>query len=216
MKTRTIFASILVLLLATLSINSYAAVKQDRNLASFSKISVGSAFNVYLTQGSAQSVSVEIDEEYINDVVTTVANNKLTIKLKDGIGGNRNINTMNVYITIPTIAEIEASGAAKIQIKTPITSTGTIEFDLSGASKVNDATITCKKLDIEQSGASKCTLNVKADDINVDISGAANLTLSGNTKAIKVDASGASKADVKKLAYEQSDFDVSTAAKVLK
>lgn len=214
MKTKTLFTSILILLFACTT--TFAATKQERKVDAFSKIDIDSAFKVYLSQGSTQSVAIEIDDEYINDVETKVSNGTLYVKLKDTRGGNRNIDIMNVYITIPTIDGITASGAAKFMVETPIKNSGAVKFDLSGASSVKDVTLTCKKLDIEMSGASKCSINLAADEVDVDASGAASLELSGKVDRLEVDGSGASKVDVRSLKYSTSDVDMSAAASLRK
>ncbi len=214
MKTKTFFASIAILLLACTA--TFAATKQERKVDAFSKISIGSAFKVYLSQGSTQSVAVEVDDEYINDVQTTVANGTLHVNLKNNKSENRNIEVMNVYITIPTIDGIMASGAAKFLVETPISSNGTVQFDLSGAASIKDVTLSCKQLEVELSGAGKCSISVTAEEVEVDASGAANLTLSGKTDKLSVDGSGASRVDVSNLKYSSSDIDVSVAARIKK
>lgn len=213
MKIKTFITTLFVCLFTCTAV--FATTKQDRKVDAFSKINIGSAFKVYLMQGSIQSVAVEIDEEYINDVETKVSNGTLYVKLEsNNYSGNRNIHVMNVYITIPTIDGITASGAAKFQVETPIKNNGTVKLNLSGASSVKDISLTCKELKIDQSGASKCSINLTADIVDTDISGAAKLELSGKVDKLIVDASGASKADVRSLKYNTSDVDTSAAASV--
>ena len=214
MKTKSFFTALLVCLLACTTV--CAATKQERNVSAFDKIDVGSAFKVHLSQGTTQSVVVEVDDEYINNVKTTVKNGTLYIKLK-GIKmslKNRNIAVMNVYITIPTINSITASGAAKLLVETPIKSSGKVSLDLSGAAQLSNVALTCKELAAELSGASKCGINLTADIVTVDISGAGSLVLSGKVDKVAVDASGAAKVDINNLAYNTSDIDSSAAARV--
>ncbi|MDR0661145.1 MAG: DUF2807 domain-containing protein [Prevotellaceae bacterium] len=214
MKTKAFFTSFFLLLFTCTA--AFAVVKENRNVGSFTKVSIGSAFKVYLSIGSTQSVEVEIDDEYINDVQTSVSGGTLYVKLTDGGRGNRNIRVMNVYITMPALDGIVASGAAKFNIETPIKSSGTVSFDLSGASAVKDVELSCAKLDIEQSGASKCSIKLTAKEVNIDISGAANLNLSGKVDDLNVEGSGAAKVDVRNLKYSKSDVDMSAAASLKK
>jgi len=216
MKTKTFFAAILLCSLTAISLNAAASAteKQERTLGSFTKINVGSAFKVFLKQGAEQSVSIEIDSEHIDDVITTVNNDVLTIKLSDNNKVFTNIKAMNVYITIPTINGIEASGAAKIQPETPINNSGAVSLNLSGAASFKDATVNCKSLKVEQSGASKCSLSVKAEDIDLAISGAGSLQVSGNVDQLKLNGSGAAKIDIHSLSYKNSDVKISGAAKL--
>lgn len=217
MKTKTLFTSVLLLLFATLSTASFAAVKQDRNVSSFTKIDASIGFVVHLSQGSTQSVVVEMDEEYINDVQTTVKNGTLHITLKnDKNVKTRNIKVMNVYITIPAIDGVTVSSGAKIEAKTPISNNGTISVDLSSAGSFSATSVTCKVLKIEQSSASKCSINVAADKAEIDISSAANLNLSGKVDKLEVEGSSGAKVDVSGLTYNTSDVDMSSGANLKK
>lgn len=217
MKIRALFTSMLLLLFAMVSINAFAAVKQERNINPFSKIRVGSAFKVYLTQGNNQSVVVEIDDEYVDDVKTTVHNGTLAIALngKSRKGESRNIRTMNVYITTPSIEALDISGAAKVEIETPISTSGILLFNISGAATIKEATVKCKSLNIHMSGAGKCKLTITADTVDANVSGAAKLDLAGNANQLKVSATGASKVDVLDLTYDKIDISKTTAASVL-
>lgn len=73
MKRTTLNVIFLLFLFFPLSIWAAETVKQDtRKVNSFDQINAGSAFVVYLSQGTEQSVIVETGENYIDKVQTDV------------------------------------------------------------------------------------------------------------------------------------------------
>ena len=216
MRTKILFTSILLSLFTMLSISSFAALKQERKVESFTKIKVGTAFKVYLTQGSNQSVVIEIDDEYVDDVKTTVTNGTLDVSLSSNSKSkNRNIRTMNVYITVPNIEALHATAASKVEFQTPISCNGAFLLNVDGAAQLKETSIKCKDLNINISGAGKCSLAVTADNVDIEASGASKVELNGTAKQLDVDASGASKVDVLGLKCEKSNITKSGAASVL-
>lgn len=214
MKTITLLLSMLV----SLNVAAYETIKkEERRIDSFSSINVGSAFNVVLSQGAKQSVFVEAEETYIDKIQTTVRNGTLYIELKNlPQRNNRNLKTLNVYITIPTIRSIEATAAVNVNIQTPIESKGTVAFKLSGASNLHEFTLNCTKLELELSGASKLNVDLTADELDVNVSGASNLTISGKVDIVDIDGSGASHIDLRNLVYNNGDIDTAGATKLRK
>lgn len=217
MKTKTLY--LLSLLLFTfITLNAAETVKKEvRRIDSFKNINVGSAFVVYLSQGNKQAVTVETEDKYIDKIQTTVKNGTLHIELKNlKERNNRGPKTMNVYITIPEIKNVEATGAVQIKMQTPLKSKETVSFELSGASKLNDLILNCKKFELNLSGASKLSVDLTADEINANVSGASNLTVSGTVDVADIDASGASKVDVRNFTCNKGDFNSSGASKFQK
>ena len=70
---KTIILRKLPLLLLLLSVSIWANAEkgdtQTRHVASFSKISVSSGIDLYLTQGSTESVKVEADADLIDKII---------------------------------------------------------------------------------------------------------------------------------------------------
>jgi len=163
---------------------------QVRETGSFSGIDVGGAFNVYISIGDPVQVKVEIDEELQSKVGTEVRGGILYIST---LGSLRNPSKMNVYITVPTLNNVNAGGAATLKM-------------------VEGQTISGESLSITAHGAANIRLFVDLREIEADISGAADVDLEGKTGMLQTEVSGAATLKAYNLVAENTDAEVSGAA----
>lgn len=139
----------------------------------FHGISVSSAFDVYLSQGSEEAVAVSATEEKYRE--------RITVEVKAGIlyigynskglswsSGNKKLKA---YISYKNIDRLNVSGACDVMI--------------SGVLKAGN-------LDIRQSGASDLKGKLDVNKLTVDLSGASDMTVSGTASQLSIEASGAS------------------------
>ncbi len=203
-----------LLILLIPSINSMAQgkgngniIKQERQVASFDRINVGCAINLFLSQGEQQSVTVETDENLQDRINTKVNNSELELSCEK-IG---NASKMNVYVTFVKLERLNADGAATVKGEMPVKSE---KFALytSGASKAN-LELNTDALYNELSGASKATLIIKADNVKTEVSGAANANFSGTANSHKVEVSGAGNLKALEFVTDNTDAEVSGAGK---
>jgi hypothetical protein len=145
-------------------------VKQERKVSSFNAIEVSGAFDVYLSQGSAQSVIVEADENLMPLIRTEVVGSTLKIDNKKPIHDSK---SLKVYITVTDLTKIELSGAVDLQTQNKLTLTG-LEIEISGAT---DATLdlAVQKLEVSSSGGSKLKFSGMANKVDMDVSGAVDI-----------------------------------------
>lgn len=182
-------------------------IKEDRNVSNFSSLDVGGAFKVYLTQGNAEKLVVEADEDEIKDIVTEVVGGKLKIYMKSNWHGN--VGEMSIYLTFKQLESIDFSGAVEVKSENPLTFND-LDMDVSGAAEVTlnmsatkldaefsgaselEFTGTCQKGYIEISGASEFEAeNIVFTDLVIELSGASEARVNA-TGELKIDASGAS------------------------
>lgn len=161
--------------------------KQLRSVSSFSGIDVGGAFEIILTQGNSEEVTIEADENLLEHIITRVKGNVLVIETDVDI---RRCEAMIAHITFSEMDYIELSGA------TELTATNLLTFD---------------RLDLDASGASEIEMEMKASSFYLDLSGASELTLLGNVEKATIDASGASELNTEELEIEYLKIDVSGA-----
>jgi len=161
-------------------------IKETRVVNSFSKIDVGGAFEVTLTQGTPQQVIVEAKEKVIADIFTEVNDNTLNISSK----GIKNNTPLNVYITVPEITRIVIHGAATLET--------------TGLFKANE-------LSIEASGAADAELELDVNTLKTDVSGAADLDVSGTAVNHETVVSGAASLGAGDLKVKFTKADVSGA-----
>lgn len=163
-------------------------VKQDRDVSMFTEIEAGSAFEIILEQGEPLTVTVETDDNYLENITTSVENNRLVVESS----GMKNPTAMKVYIKMPDLTSLELSGAARA--------------DSQGEFKINN-------LDVEASGASKVNMTIDAQLVKSNISGASKVLLDGKASSLEAEVSGAALLEALKLVSQSVTIDVSGAGK---
>lgn len=164
---------------------------QSRSVSNFKSIDASSAVNVYITQDSAFSVKVTVDENLQQYIEVYEQNGVLHIHQAD----NTSLDVtgdMKIYVSAPLFEKLEASGASNI----------------TGEKKISSDS----KLIVEASGASSISLDIKAPSAEVEVTGASNVTLTGETKTLSIEGQGASHAKCFELMAENVDVDVSGAS----
>jgi hypothetical protein len=171
---------------------------QTRTMPAFTGLKVGGAFNVTIIQGEPQEVKVETDADLQEKIQTEVSNGTLSISSK----GIRNPKKLNIFITVPHLTMIEASGASTIKTE-GILKEDVLTLEASGASNVS-LTVDYQKLNSEISGAADVKLNGRAVSHSSEVSGAGSLKsydLECDTLNIEVSGAGDARVDVKQMAY---------------
>ncbi|AYQ35243.1 head GIN domain-containing protein [Runella sp. SP2] len=159
---------------------------QTFNLRDFDQLEMGNAFDIHVRQSGQFSISVRGDRRDVQDLDVYVdRSGKLVMKYRNWRVRRYD---MEVDITMPTLTEVDFSGAT----------TSTIEGFTNG-----------RTLDVELSGASKSVIDSDWDRVNVDLSGASNLTLLGQGLTIAGELSGASRLDAFDYPVDNVDLDLS-------
>jgi len=183
--------TVLALTFLLITLSAYAqegkeVIKQSRDLPAFNNIVVGGAFEIFLTQGEPQSVEVETNARFMENVSTEVDGNTLYISSK----GIKNISELNIYLTIPVVETIEISGAAELH---------------------GENAIKADNLDILSSGASEVRLTLEANNLVTSLSGASEVKLTGKAATHTGEVSGAASLYARDLETKKTTMTVSGA-----
>jgi hypothetical protein len=182
-------------------------IKEVRAVGNFSKLEIGGAFKIYLSQGDQEKLEIEADSKEMSEIVTEVVGNKLKIHTKPGWGSR--YHDMTIYLTFKNLDYIDLSGAVEVKSESPLTFSD-LEMDISGAAEIH-VDMTAEKYTAEFSGASEITFtgncktgyieisgaselhaeDLRFDDLTLDLSGASEARVY-STKKLRIDASGAS------------------------
>jgi hypothetical protein len=169
-------------------------VTKDYDLANFTAVNAGSAFQVEITQSDKYSVTVTVNESLVERLDVSVSDNTLHISLKPGYGIT-GAATMRAKVTMPELTGLDLSGASHTTVA-GFNSDKSLKTQVSGASSLG-GDLTCGDAQFNVSGASKVQLKGSAQDLNVEASGASTADLSNfASKNTVVNASGASKVNV--------------------
>jgi hypothetical protein len=167
--TRLLATTIAFVALATLT--TKASRIEDRHLTGFNAISLSASYDVYITQGTAESVKVEASDEDQEHIVTEVSGGVLNIyeKHNHGLHWNWGNKKQVVYVVARDINSISISGSGDVFFKSGI-NTNSMKIKISGSGDIVGR-LTVKTLDATISGSGDVRLSGRAGDSNVRVSG---------------------------------------------
>jgi len=163
------FGLILITLLSIGALN--AQTRDTRDLDDFTGIGFGVAGTLVLQQGNNFSVVLEGDEDYLEEIATTVKNDKLIISHDRWMSfGNKKVT---IYVTMPEIEELNVSGSGNI---------------------IAEKSIRAEELGLAVSGSGNIKMdNLNAESIECRISGSGSLELDGSAEECGLTISGSGK-----------------------
>lgn len=145
---------------------------QDRHLSGFRAIDLAGSFDVYITQGSTESVKVEAPANVIDRIITEVQDGVLKIHSKKDSNwnnwgfGNRK---MVIYVTAKDLNGVSVTGSGDIFFKEGI-STNSLKLSVTGSGDMVGK-INVKKLESRISGSGDMSLSGRADESSVSVVG---------------------------------------------
>jgi hypothetical protein len=175
----------------------------------FTKLEVGSAFEVDVTRGDSYFVSITADDNLFQHLDIRQVGKTLYIGLKQPRIYLR--TTQKAAIVMPELERLDLSGASKGEIH-GFSTENRVEFNISGASSLELDDIEADDIEFDISGASKAIGSILADDCNFDVSGASSVELTGSAAEVSIEASGASRARLADFAVINADVELSGAS----
>lgn len=157
---------------------------------SFTGIKVSQGIEVQLTQGKDHSLSIEMDDNLHELLITEVEDGILKIYFKKNVNKRK---SSTLYLTTPIIEMIETS---------------------SGASVVGTNTFKTSDLSLDSSSGSEINIRVKATTITAESSSGSAIKLEGTSTHFSADSSSGSEIDAIRLTSKQVSADVSSGASI--
>ncbi|KAA9340665.1 head GIN domain-containing protein [Adhaeribacter soli] len=185
-------------------------ISKTRTVGTYEAISVGGEFEIYLTQGPAQDIKLEGQENVLAEVITTTRNNELKIEFnKDNVKIDEPVR---VYLSTPNLKEINLSGANRV-IGATDWQVNDFKVSTSGSSTVNLTLKGAADVQTRISGSGEITYYGDASTHDLEISGSGKLKAFGfTTKISDIGISGSGRAEV--MAIEKLSAQVSGSGKV--
>lgn len=155
---------------------------EDRHITGFHAVDVGGSFDVYITQGSSESVKVEAPDEIIDHIITEVDNGVLKIYNKndrnfhwgDLFGNHKKIA---VYVSAKDLNAIAASGSGDVYFKEGIR-TNSLRLRVSGSGDMYGR-LDVKNLESGVSGSGDVKISGHAENSAVNVSGSGDFEARG-------------------------------------
>jgi len=177
-------------------------VTQNRSVQEFTSVEAEGAFDIEWTPGPA-ACSIKTDENLLSHVETSMSGSKLRLEWH---GQLRPTHGMKVKLSSSNLNASRLTGAVRLSATrlsgkgfyidgtgaTRVTADGTVNelmATMSGASKLDAASLQVKMAQLSISGAGKAEVSV-SEVLKVSISGAGKVTYSGNP-SVEKDISGA-------------------------
>ena len=167
---------------------------QEFALADFDELDISHAFEVDICRSDTFSVSITVDDNFLEHLVVEKEGGTLRIGLERGFSARGDV-TLEARIELPELRRVSLSGASRANLAA-FSAEGRIDIDVSGASSVAGE-LTADIVQIKLSGASSADLTGTAREASLRASGASRLDLRGFTlERATVELSGASRAEL--------------------
>jgi hypothetical protein len=164
-------------------------VTWEMDYADFTKLDIGSAFDVEITRADTFLVRITIDKALNEYLSVDQRGDTLHIGLERN---NVYTNTrQEAIINLPDLRRLELSGASKASVS-GFSTTRSVDYELSGASNLKLASMRSGDTSLKLSGASEASGDIKMNKGNFDLSGGSWLELQGSAGDISIDGSDAS------------------------
>ncbi len=169
-------------------------VRETRSIGSFDGIITEGVINVYLSQGSYESIVVETDKNLQPYVETFVNDNSLVIKNKDEADMDKPTK-MNVYVTLIDINKLETNGVGKIETQNQL-NLEHLTFDNGGVGSAY-LDLRCNKLIADVNSVGNLTLKGKITNVSIDHNGVGNIKAEDlSAEILRIESNGVGNAEV--------------------
>ncbi|MCB0838204.1 MAG: DUF2807 domain-containing protein [Bacteroidetes bacterium] len=152
-------------------------VTDTLQIASFTGIELSTSADVYISKGATQLVEVRGQQNLIDILETDVTSDVWKI---DFPGCVRNMDDLEIYITLPELTYAKISGSGNI-VGQDTFSTSLMELKISGAGDISLEAI-ATQLDVKISGSGNMILGMDTDQLTSEINGAGDLYLQGTAE----------------------------------
>ncbi|AYA38326.1 DUF2807 domain-containing protein [Hymenobacter oligotrophus] len=166
-------------------------VTETRSFNSFSRVELKIDAEVILTQGSRQEVRLEGQRNILDVLETEINGDELQIEY--GHVQVRSHEPIKVYITVPSLSEVQVSGSGKVRSTSPW-SANSFQVEVSGSGEAT--------LDLDQ-----------VQSLRTRISGSGEARLSGEAASHTVNISGSGQVSAYELATQDAYASISGSGK---
>jgi len=161
-------------------------VEKTLKLDDFEGIKLTISGDVFLTQGSKQSVRISAQQNIIDLIETDVNNGVWKIKTSQNIHKHEPIK---IYITVPSLNYAHISGSGDIVTENKFTNIERLKVGISGSGGLQ--------------------INAEAQTVDAHISGSGDIDLSGRTDELELHISGSGDIDADDMTSQAADVHIS-------
>lgn len=151
--------------------------KETRNVRNFTKVSYGISGELILRIGPEYSLTIEGDRDDIEEIITNVSGDRLTIRRDNWRMSFRDQdNRVTIYLTMPEVEAVGVSGSGKLSIADPVEAND-LNLSVSGSGRLYTSEISADDLHCGISGSGGITLGKGSiDEATISISGSGSFS----------------------------------------
>jgi hypothetical protein len=143
---------------------------ETRDIEAFTSVEASGAFDIEITVGKQQSVSLTFDDNLMDNIITEVRHGRLLLETEGSYSSRK---ACVVTITVPSLESFESTGSGDARID--FIDSKTFECRLSGSGSIN-AVGKVDELDLEIAGSGDIDAReLKARDVYATISGSGDI-----------------------------------------
>ncbi|HEX2995164.1 MAG TPA: head GIN domain-containing protein [Anaerolineales bacterium] len=171
-------------------VGSGNTVSKDFDVSGFDHVRLEGSADVYIEQGSKESLSVEADDNIIPVLDVSLRNHELVLSIKEGYSVKPS-RSITYYLTVQDLSDLSLIGSGDFYVG-PIESDD-LNVSVPGSGDIIIDELTADSLSIDLGGSGSITLediSVKTVDASVKGSGDIKLAGTASTQTVKVGGSG--------------------------
>ncbi|HAX94640.1 MAG TPA: hypothetical protein DCY25_12020 [Bacteroidales bacterium] len=174
-KFLPLFFVLAAFLLATSS--ATGQTKETRNVKNFTKVSYGISGELILRIGPEYSLTIEGDRDDIEEIITNVSGDRLTIRRDNWRMSFRDQdNRVTIYLTMPEVESVGVSGSGRLNIMDPVEADD-LDLSLSGSGRLTTSAVSADDLHCGISGSGGIILGKSSiDEATISISGSGSFS----------------------------------------
>jgi hypothetical protein len=171
-------------------------VTKNLDIASFDGIGLSISADVYVRQGSPQSVKIEAQQNIIDNLERNVSNGVWKISFDKNVRGHDGVK---IWITVSDLNKIAVSGSGDVIGEGKFNNLGSLDLSISGSGNIN-LNANSKSLSAAISGSGDMKLMGETGDCEMKITGSGDISafdLDAKSCAVKITGSGDSSVNVR-------------------
>ena len=147
-------------------------ITESRDVSDFTEIEVSGPFDVLVTCGEDQTVTITIDDNLMDLITTKVRRGVLEIKCEESFSAHRR---SIIEISLPELEALALHGSGDVRVQAA--KGDELEFDLHGSGTIEVVDINAELLLVTIAGSGEFVAEGKADEVEVRVSGSGDIDL---------------------------------------
>lgn len=167
--------------------------KETRNASGYTGVASAGAFDVDISYGTSNTITVEADENLLPYIETTVENGELKLRNKKGYS-LKSKNKMKITVSLTKMTGLHVAGSGNVKGDGDFSNDGTTNISISGSGDIKLNFGKFNALDVKISGSGNMRLKGKeTSKISAQVSGSGNIDaydVTANEVTARVSGSG--------------------------